>query len=147
MPMRKKVKMDIQGDTIEKWCMFVHFSQHQCNDYSSNTPSVSSIITNKWNPYHASLQDVTVYLSVLRNIHDLTDDELTHHKNALGKYLPSLKLENHEIHELGGIKLTVPWKMKIYLDSTEIPGYDTWKLFVNYCFRLVDWKDDPFLVE
>ena len=146
-PARKKVKIEIQDDYIEKWCMFVHFSQHQCNDYSSNTPSVSSSITNKWNPYLASLHDVSVYLSVLRNIHDLTDEELTLHKNVIGRYLPSLNLENQNIQELGGIKLTVPWKMKIFIESTEIPGYDTWKLFVNYCFRLADWKDDPFLVE
>ena len=70
--------------------MFVNFSQSL----------ISGIIFSKqFNPYQATLQHVSVYLTLLKDVGEMSNVELGIHKKVLEEYLPSLELENEEVKD------------------------------------------------
>jgi len=135
---RKKNKLNKK--LLEKWSMFVNFSQSL----------ISGIIfSEQFNPYQATLQHVSVYLTLLKDVAEMSSQELGIHKKVLGEYLPSLELDNEEVKDLLVLmddKFAITAKMKTYMAHTEnfqsnIPGWKTWRAFVEYCLGK---KTNPF---
>ena len=150
--MKTSMILGQEESNIEKWCMFVHFSQHNWEDSSLDDTPINNILSKKWNPYYASIMDVTVYLSLLKEIYYLTYEELSSDLKALSCHLPNLRLENHALKNLCGLKFDIPPILKNYIIWTKkftlrIPGYDICKLFVKYCTEKPDSQRDPFLID
>eukprot|EP00092_Neocalanus_flemingeri_P022791 GFUD01024712.1.p1 GENE.GFUD01024712.1~~GFUD01024712.1.p1 ORF type:complete len:926 (+),score=251.18 GFUD01024712.1:44-2821(+) len=141
-------KVRTQSDSLECWSMFVNFSQFHCK-VKNLEDETENIFSEKWNPYEAILQNVAVYLSLLKNERGFSEEELGIHVRALGEFLPSLQLENKGLEVLLDLKdmndeqLVVPSQLKSRMKFTKTfryltSGINIWKLFVESCLGKVN---------
>ena len=133
---KKRTTEEIERDStdpLKMWSMFVNFSQYEHKDDHKKT---TNMFTERCDPYKASFQHVAAYLGLLKDVGELSEEELDFHKEVLTEYLPHLQLELkglNDILDLADNDVKEPKKVRSYMEYTQnytcsISGSTAWRL-------------------